>query len=131
MEQYVNTDKIVDEAVQEALKKLNTDSITVKNNYYQSIVLELNKISIYFRLKERTNNLKRSSKLINPYAPEFGFNTSTEFAYEISKEKKEQALVYNSINKILSYLRQQKEITYALYIKGLDNQMYRYEVHES
>lgn len=131
MEQYINTDEIVDEAIKETLQQLNTDSIQVKSIYYQNIVAELNAISIYFKQVERTKNLKRSSKLTNPYAPEYGFDENVALAYQISKEKKDQAIVYNRINKILSYLRQQQEITYSLYIKDTQNRMHRYEVPES
>lgn len=80
--------------------------------------------------KEHTQKVRRSTGLTNPYAPEFGFS-ETEVAIEITKEKKDQAIVYNKINKILSYLRQGQEINYSLYIKDSQGRYYRYEVPEA
>lgn len=128
----INTDAIIDAAVQQAMQAMNTDRIIVKQQYYSQIQSELNAISVYFHQVSRTQNIKRSSKLTNPYASEFGFDTSsTAIAYEITKIKKDQAIVYNRINKILSFLRQGQEITYALYVKDINNTMHRYMVPES
>lgn len=91
---------------------------------------ELDDISVYMKQKEHVNTVRRSAGLTNPYAPEFGFSEA-EVAIEITKEKKDQAIVYNKINKILSYLRHGQEIRYSLYIKDSQGKYYRYEVPET
>lgn len=126
----VNTDQIIDQAVQQAMESLGLEAIQIKQHYYQAIQVELNKISLFYASNSRRKNIKRGNRLLNPYAPEFGFDQSAEIAYEITKNKKDQAKAYVSINKILSYLRQGQEINYALYIKNLDGSIYRYEVPE-
>lgn len=80
--------------------------------------------------KQNIVQKKRSSKLTNPYAPEFGFSENS-VAVEIVKEKKDQAIVYNKLNKILSFLRQGQEINYSLYIKDSQGNFYRYVVPEN
>lgn len=130
MPEQINTDMIIDTAVRQAMETMNADRIIIKQSYYTQIQSELNAISIYFHQVSRSENMKRSSGLTNPYAPEFGFDTSA-IAYEITKIKKDQAIVYNRINKILSYLRQGQEINYALYVKDINNKMHRYMVPES
>lgn len=127
---YINTDEIIDFAVNEAFKIMGVDSIKIKQEYFNAIKIELQGISTYFTTSQRVNQHKKANKLNNPYAPEFGFSQS-EIAYEISREKAQQTLVYNRLNKILSYLRKSQEITYSLYVKDLNNRMYRYEVPES
>lgn len=126
----INTDDIIDTAVKEAFNSLGTESIMIKKQYFTEIQKELKDISIYFTTAQKVSQYKKASKLNNPYAPEYGFSQS-EIAYQISKEKSQQAIVYNKINKILSYLRQSQEIMYSLYVKDLNNRMYRYEVPES
>lgn len=130
IDNFINTDEIVDSAVEEAFKMLKTDSITIKNEYFKNIQHELQAISVYFITAQKVNIQKKANKLTNPYAPEYGFS-STEIAYQISKEKKDQAIVYNRLNKILSYLRAGQDIVYSLYIKDLDGRMYRFEVPEN
>lgn len=130
VDNFVNTDEIVDSAVEEAFKMLKIDSITIKREYFKNIQHELQAISVYFITAQKVNIQKKANKLTNPYAPEYGFS-STEIAYQISKEKKDQAIVYNRLNKILSYLRAGQEIVYSLYIKDLDGRMYRFEVPEN
>lgn len=126
----IDTDFIIDSAVQEAFNQLGMESITIKAEYFKIIQHELNSISTFFTTTQRVNKYKKANKLSNPYAPEYGFSQS-EIAYQISKEKSQQAIVYNKINKILSFLRQSQEIVYSLYVKDLNNRMYRYEVPES
>ena len=126
----INTDYIIDQAVQEAFKQLNIQSLQIKQKYFISIQEELKAISNYLQVSEKIGQVKKATKLTNPYAPEYGFS-QTEISYEISRKKKEQSIIYNKINKILSYLRNAQEITYALYVKDLNNNMYRYEVPES
>ena len=111
---FVNKDEIVDSAVREAFKILKTDNITIKHEYFKNIQHELQAISTYFIVAQKVNIQKKANKLTNPYAPEYGFS-STEIAYQISKEKKDQAIVYNRLNKILSYLRAGQDIVYSLY----------------
>ena len=126
----VNTDEIIDFAVKQAFEQFEIESVKIKKEYFDKIQQELQNISIYFVTAQKVNQYKKANKLNNPYAPEYGFS-QTEIAYQISKEKTQQALVYNRINKILSYLRQSEEITYSLYVKDLNNKFYRYEVPES
>lgn len=121
---------IIDNAVNNVFDRMNIQSIQIKNEYYTNIIRLLKEIEIYFIQRERVEKTKRSSKLTNPYAPEYGFST-TEVAYAIQAEKKEQAIIYNKLNQILAYLRQGQEITYAFYIKDSSNRMYRYEIPES
>ena len=126
----INTDEIIDSAVQQVFEQMGRDSVRIKKEYFEQIQQELQNISIYFTTSQKVNRYKRANKLTNPYAPEYGFS-QTEIAYQISKEKAQQALVYNKINKILSYLRESEEITYSLYVKDLNNRFYRYEVPEN
>ncbi len=121
---------IIDTTVAEVFQDMNIQSVTIKQKYYQSIAQLLKEIEVYFVQTERIAKTKRSSKLSNPYAPEYGFST-TEIAYAIQAEKKEQAIIYNKLNQILAYLRQGQEITYSFYIKDTQNRMYRYEIPES
>lgn len=121
---------LIDEAVNEAFKEFGIQSLQIKKEYYIQIKKELNDISKYFTQITRNNNIKKSNGLTNPYAPEFGFSTSA-IAYQITKVKKDQAIIYNKINKILSYLRKGQEINYALYIKDINGRIYRREVPES
>ena len=46
--QDINTDAIIDSAVQEALRAMNVDRIQIKQFYYKQIQDELDGISIYF-----------------------------------------------------------------------------------
>lgn len=126
----IDISALIDEVVNEAFKEFGIQSLQIKKEYYLQIKKELDDISKYFIQITRTDNLKTSNKLTNPYAPEFGFSTSA-IAYQITKEKKDQAIIYNKINKILSFLRQGQEINYALYIKDINGRIYRREVPES
>lgn len=126
----INTDTIIDEAVQIAFKNFGIQRLQIKQEYFNAIKQELDNISVYFITSQKVQQYKKATKLNNPYAPEYGFSQK-EISYQISKEKKDQAIVYNRLNKILSYLRKSQEITYALYVKDTNNRLYRYEVPES
>lgn len=125
----LNIDDIIDNAINEAFNQLGTEIIPIKLEYYNLIKKELSDISQFLIIKQNTKK-KISGGLINPYAPEFGFSPST-ISYEIINFKKNSSIVYEKINKILSYFRQGQELTYALYIKDVDGKAYRYEVPES
>ena len=43
----INTDAIIDAAVQQAMQAMNTDRIIVKQQYYSQIQSELNAIAVY------------------------------------------------------------------------------------
>lgn len=126
----INTDEIIDQAVHEVCSSFSQDRLIIKEEYYNQIQLELKDISNYMVQKQHVTKIRKSAGLINPYAPEFGFSES-EVAMEITKEKKDQAIVYNKINKILSFLRQGQEISYSLYIKDSSGKYYRYVVPEN
>lgn len=126
----INTDFIIDSAVNEVFQTFGQQNLIIQQKYYTLIQLEMKKIEQYFQKKDRKKRVVQKGKLLNPYAPEFGFNES-DIAYELMLEKKDSAIVYHSINKILSYIRQGQEMSYVLYVKDLNNRMYRYEVPES
>lgn len=129
-ENEIKTDEIIDSAVHEVYKSFQQERLIIKKEYYVQIQKELQDISTYMIQKQHINKIRKITGLTNPYAPEFGFSES-EVALEITKEKKDQAIVYNKINKILSYLRQGQEINYSLFIKDSKGNYYRYEVPES
>ena len=125
----IDTDSIIDNAVEEAFKYYNTERIKIKQQYYIEIMKHLKDIEIFFRQVEKIDNLKRSNSFSNPYSQKFGFSKE-KIAYEITATKKNSSIIYEKLNKILSYLRQGQEINYSLYIKQGDK-YYRYSVPES
>ena len=127
--QELDTDAIIDSAVQEAFNYYNVERIKIKQQYYNEIMKHLKDIEIYFKQIERVDNLKRADSFANPYSSKFGFSKE-KIAYEINVTKKESAIIYEKLNKILSYLRQGQEINYSLYVKQGDR-YYRYSVPES
>lgn len=125
----INIDDIIDTAINEAFQSLGKEAIPIKLEYYNAIKFELDEISKFLIVKQHSQK-KIKNSLINPYAPEFGFSVN-QISYEIKEFKKNSSIMYNKLNKILSYFRQGQEMTYALYIKSPSGRMYRYEVPES
>lgn len=123
----INTDAIIDAAVSSVLEHMNTESITIQTSIYKEIKYELDHIKQYF---VASNSVVNKAMKARAFGSAYGFNQS-EIAYEIVAEKKEQALVYRSLNKILAQLRYGQEMKYALYIKDLQGRAHRYEVPES
>lgn len=123
----IDTDAIIDAAVSNVLKHMNTESITIQTSIYKEIKYELDNIKQYF---VASNSVVNKAMKARAFGSAYGFNQS-EIAYEIVAEKKEQALVYRSLNKILAQLRYGQEMKYALYIKDLQGRAHRYEVPES
>lgn len=123
----INTDAIIDAAVSSVLEHMNTESITIQTSIYKEIKYELDHIKQYFVV---SNSVVNKAMKARAFGSAYGFNQS-EIAYEIVAEKKEQALVYRSLNKILAQLRYGQEMKYALYIKDLQGRAHRYEVPES
>lgn len=123
----IDTDAIIDAAVSSVLKHMNTESITIQTSIYKEIKYELDNIKQYF---VASNSVVNKAMKARAFGSAYGFNQS-EIAYEIVAEKKEQALVYRSLNKILAQLRYGQEMKYALYIKDLQGRAHRYEVPES
>ena len=123
----IDTDAIIDAAVSSVLEHMNTESITIQTSIYKEIKYELDRIKQYF---VSSNNTVNKAMKARAFGSAYGFNQS-EIAYEIVAEKKEQALVYRSLNKILAQLRYGQEMKYALYIKDLQGRTHRYEVPES
>lgn len=123
----IDTDAIIDAAVSSVLEHMNTESITIQTSIYKEIKYELDRIKQYF---VSSNNTVNKTMKARAFGSAYGFNQS-EIAYEIVAEKKEQALVYRSLNKILAQLRYGQEMKYALYIKDLQGRAHRYEVPES
>lgn len=123
----IDTDAIIDAAVSSVLEHMNTESITIQTSIYKEIKYELDCIKQYF---VSSNNTVNKAMKARAFGSAYGFNQS-EIAYEIVAEKKEQALVYRSLNKILAQLRYGQEMKYALYIKDLQGRTHRYEVPES
>ena len=123
----IDTDAIIDAAVSSVLEHMNTESITIQTSIYKEIKYELDHIKQYF---VASNSVVNKAMKARAFGSAYGFNQS-EIAYEIVAEKKEQALVYRSLNKILAQLRYGQEMKYALYIKDLQGRTHRYEVPES
>ena len=123
----IDTDAIIDAAVTKVLKYMNTESVTIQTSIYQEIKCELDYIKQYF---VTSNSVANKAIKARAFGASYGFNQA-EIAYEIVAEKKEQALVYRSLNKILAQLRHGQEMKYALYIKDLQGRAHRYEVPES
>lgn len=123
----IDTDAIIDAAVSNVLEHMNAESITIQTSIYKEIKYELDRIKQYF---VSSNNTVNKAMKARAFGSAYGFNQS-EIAYEIVAEKKEQALVYRSLNKILAQLRYGQEMKYALYIKDLQGRTHRYEVPES
>ena len=123
----IDTDAIIDAAVSSVLEHMNRESITIQTSIYKEIKYELDHIKQYF---VASNNVVNKAMKARAFGSAYGFNQS-EIAYEIVAEKKEQALVYRSLNKILAQLRYGQEMKYALYIKDLQGRTHRYEVPES
>lgn len=123
----IDTDAIIDAAVSNVLEHMNTESITIQTSVYKEIKYELDRIKQYF---VSSNNAVNKAIKARAFGSAYGFNQS-EIAYEIVAEKKEQALVYRSLNRILAQLRYGQEMKYALYIKDLQGRTHRYEVPES
>lgn len=122
-----NFDEQLQLIIKNALKEINKESLQIKKSYFQEIQLSLSKISNIFLKTEHMKKFKNQfGKLENPYAPEFGFSQST-IAQAIIDDKNDQAIVYEELNHILSFLRQQQHMNYVLYIKNNEN-FYRYEV---
>ena len=122
----IDTDTIIDAAVDKVFKQYEIENLKINQYYYQQIKNELDYIFKYFTISQQ----KQTKREAWQYSAKYGFSTS-QIAYEISLEKKNQSIVYNRINKILSYLRDKQEITYSLYIKDLSGRYYRYEVPEN
>ena len=123
----IDTDAIIDAAVSSVLEHMNTESITIQTSIYKEIKYELDHIKQYF---VASNSVVNKAMKARSFGSSYCFNQS-EIAYEIVAEKKEQALVYRSLNKILAQLRYGQEMKYALYIKDLQGRTHRYEVPES
>lgn len=123
----IDTDAIIDAAVSSVLEHMNTESITIQTSIYKEIKYELDCIKQYF---VSSNSVVNKAMKARAFGSAYGFNQS-EIAYEIVAEKKEQALVYRSLNRILAQLRHGQEMKYALYIKDLQGRAHRYEVPES
>ena len=123
----IDTDAIIDAAVSSVLEHMNTESITIQTSIYKEIKYELDHIKQYF---VASNSVVNKAMKARAFGSAYGFN-QYEIAYEIVAEKKEQALVYRSLNKILAQLRYGQEMKYALYIKDLQGRTHRYEVPES
>ena len=134
MNNNVDTDIIIDEAVKQVFEQMHIESLPIKQSYYNEIQKILFEISNFFQIRQNTIQKKRSNKLTNPYAPEYGFSEEA-LSYAITVEKKETAIIYHKLNRILSLLRNEQELNYVLYIrKKLENGSYstiRYEVPES
>lgn len=128
MDENFNFDEQLQFIIEKALEEMNIENVQIKNSYFQEIQLSLSKISNIFLKAEHTRKFKNNfNKLENPYAPEFGFSQST-IAQAIVENKNDQAIVYGELNHILSFLRNQQHMNYALYIKNYDGEFYRYEV---
>lgn len=129
MADEINIDDILETTIQEAFKELGMAAVPIKQQYYLDIKYELDEIAKFLIIKQQSQRKIRGG-LINPYAPEFGFSQD-RIAYQILDFKKNSSIVYNRLNKILSYFRAGQEINYALYIKDASGHAYRYEVPES
>ena len=103
---------------------MNIQSVNVKKEYYQAIKNHLQKIQIYFTQIESQEKVRKS----NIYNFSTGF--TQEVQYSLILAKKDSGLIYSELNQILKYLRQGQAMTYALYVKDIKGNQYRYEVKD-